>query len=235
MREWKGRIGLRDRLVGQRVRGRNRTRALLVSQGLPTPAGGRARTQAGLAGLGELAQPPPECAGGDLWGGELTLLPERHSSLVGPVGATEAELGASGAADESVPLTESIPGVGVRTAEVTAVRLGDAKRFTYANQVGAYAGLVPRPDQSGETDRRGRITKRGPKPLRSALVGCAWCSLRYDAWARGVWERLQANGLSKKKAVVALARKLLVRCWAMLKRNEPQKDQAKPAVAAAAS
>jgi hypothetical protein len=68
--------------------------------------------------------------------------------------------------------------------------------------------------------------------LRSALVECAWCALRYNAWARGVWLRLQGNGVSEKKAVVALARKLLVRCWGMLKRGEVWRDPvAAPAVA----
>lgn len=60
--------------------------------------------------------------------------------------------------------------------------------------------------------------------LRSALVECAWVVLRYNAWARGVWQRLQANGESKKRAVVALARKVLVRCWWMLKRGEAWRD-----------
>ena len=67
--------------------------------------------------------------------------------------------------------------------------------------------------------------------LRSALVECAWCLLRYNAWAKAVWQRLTDNGVSKKKAVVALARKLSVRCWAMLKRGEPWRD---PVAAAAA-
>jgi hypothetical protein len=49
-------------------------------------------------------------------------------------------------------------------------------------------------------------------------------SLRYNPWARSVWLRLQANGLSKKKAVVALARKLLVRLWAMLRTGQPWRD-----------
>ena len=230
-REWKSLIGLRKRLVGERVRGQNRIRALLVSQGLPAPVGNRAWTQAGLAGLGELAKALPDCSAGDLWRGELTLLLERHSFLVGQIGAIEAKLDALAAADKSVSLLESIPGVGTRTAEVIAVHLGDAKRFRHANEVSAYAGLVPRQYQSGETDRRGRITKRGLKVLRSALVECAWCLLRYNAWAKAVWQRLTANGVSKKKAVVALARKLLVRCWAMLKRGEPWRE---PVPAAAA-
>ena len=61
---------------------------------------------------------------------------------------------------------------------------------------------------------------------------CAWCSLRYNAWARATWLRLQQNGLSKKKAVVALARKLLVRCWAILRTGQPWRMPEPIAVAA---
>jgi transposase len=104
---------------------------------------------------------------------------------------------------------------------VIAAPLPDAKRFRSAGEVSAYAGLVPRQYQSGETDRRGRITRRGPELLRAALVECAWCSLRYNRGARDPWLRLRANGLSKKKAIVALARKLLVRCWAIRRTGQP--------------
>lgn len=60
--------------------------------------------------------------------------------------------------------------------------------------------------RAAETDGRGRITRRGPRLLRAVLVECAWYSLPYNAWARDTWLRLQANGLSKRKAIVALAR-----------------------------
>src|SRR5262249_59992076 len=112
---------------------------------------------------------------------------------------------------------------------VRAASPPDAGRFRSADRVGAYAGLAPRQYQSGETDRRGRITRRGPRLLRAALVECAWCSLRYNAWARATWLRLQANGLSKKKAVVAVARKLLVRCWAILRTGQPWRGPGAPA------
>lgn len=128
-------------------------------------------------------------------------------------------------------LLESVPGVGTRTAEVIVSHLPDPARFRRADEVGAYAGLVPRQYQSGETDRRGRITRRGPRVLRAALVECAWCSLRYNAWARDTWLRLQANGLSKKKAIVALARKILVRCWAILRTGRPWQSPAPAATA----
>ena len=86
--------------------------------------GNRAWTQAGLAGLGELAKALPDCSMGELWRGELTLLLERHSFLVGQIGTIEAKLDALGSADKSVSLLESIPGVDTRTAEVIAVHLG---------------------------------------------------------------------------------------------------------------
>jgi transposase len=76
------------------------------------------------------------------------------------------------------------------TAEVVAAYLNDASRFKTGKQVSAYGGLVPRQHQSGEMDRRGRITKRGPALLRKLLVECAWCMLRYNAWARGIYLRL---------------------------------------------
>ena len=89
----------------------------------------------------------------------------------------------------------------------------------------AYAGMVPRQYQSGETDHRGRISKRGPALLRKLLVECTWCLLRYNSWARSIWQRLTRNGkVRRKQAVVALARKLLVRCWAMLRDGTEWRD-----------
>src|SRR5262245_42191198 len=226
VRQWKSLIGLRKRLVSERVRSQNRIRGLLVSQGLPAPMGAKAWTALGLAGIGQFAQPLADCTPDDLWRGELSLLLERLRALDDQTRAVEARLDALAEGDGRVSLLQSIPGVGPRTAEVIAVHLSDARRFRRADEVGAYAGLVPRQYQSGETDRRGRITRRGPKLLRAALVECAWCGLRYNAWARATWLRLQANGLSKKKAVVALARKLLVRCWAILRTGQPWRSPA---------
>src|SRR4029077_17611304 len=97
--------------------------------------------------------------------------------------------------------------------------------FENGKQVSAYSGLVPRQHQSGEMDRRGRISKRGPAILRKMLVECAWCTLRYNAWARGIYQRLTGGGQRRKKqAIVALARKILVRCGAMLPAGKPWRD-----------
>jgi transposase len=130
----------------------------------------------------------------------------------------EKKLDALAKDNESVQLLETIPGVGPRTAEAVVAFLPEPERLRTAKQVSAYGGLVPRQYQSAETDHRGRITKRGPRTLRKLLVECAWVMLRYNSWARAVYGRLTHGGKTRKKqAIVALARKLLVRCWAMLR------------------
>jgi transposase len=89
----------------------------------------------------------------------------------------------------------------------------------------SYAGFVPRLYESGETSRRGRITKRGPRLLRKMLVECAWVMLRYNAWARRIVQRIsRGQKVRKKQALVALARKLLVRLWAMLRDRTAWRD-----------
>ena len=133
-------------------------------------------------------------------------------------------------------LLQTAPGLGPRTAETVAAYLHEPARFKTGKQVSAYGGLVPRQHQSGEMDRRGRITKRGPALLRKMLVECAWCMVRYNAWARGVYRRLTGGGQRRKKqAIVALARKILVRSWAMLRDKKPWHDpQTRSEIAVAA-
>lgn len=152
-----------------------------------------------------------------------------YRALVERIAEVERRLDARARADPATKLLETIPGMGPRTAEAVAAHLGDAKRFATAKQVGAYAGLVPRPYQSGVTDRKGKITRRGPALLRKLLVECAWCMLRYNRWAQEVYKRLTGGGQARKKpAVVALARKILVRCWAMLRDGVPWRAEPVP-------
>jgi transposase len=141
----------------------------------------------------------------------------------------EAKLDELGKTNAATQILQTIPGVGPRTAEAVAAFLPEPKRFKTTKQVSAYGGLVPRQYQSTDTDHRGRITKRGPRTLRKLLVECAWCMLRYNAWARSVYQRLTHGGKTRKKqAIVALARKLLVRCWAMLRDGAVWRDPQTP-------
>jgi len=202
--------------------------------GLPAPRGAEAWAALGLEGIGQHAKPLADCAADELWRGLLELALTEYRQVRELIDQAEAKLGALARADAGARLLQTIPGVGPRTAETVVAYLGDAGRFTKGKQVSAYGGLVPRQYQSGETDRRGRITRRGPALLRKLLVECAWVMLRYNGWARAVYLRLTQGGKARKKqAIVALARKLLVRCWAMLRDQAPWRDKT-PAPAALA-
>ncbi len=216
-RQWRALIAHRQALVGRRCAAQNRVRALLVGQGLPAPRGAKAWTALGLEGIGQHAKPLADCAADELWRGLLDLALTEFRQAQGRIAQAEAKLDQLAQADAGVRLLETIPGVGPRTAETVVAYLGDAGRFATGKQVSAYAGLVPRQYQSGESDRRGRITRRGPALLRKLLVECAWVMPRYNPWARAVYQRLSRGKARKKQAIVALARKLLVRCWAMLR------------------
>ncbi len=233
-RQWRALIACRQALVGRRCAAQNRIRAVLVGQGLPAPRGVKAWTELGLQGIGQHAKPLAECAADELWRGLLEIALTEYRQARKLIDQAEAKLDTLAQADAGVRLLETIPGVGPRTAETVVAYLGDAGRFRTGKQVSAFGGLVPRQYQSGECDRRGRITRRGPALLRKLLVECAWVMLRYNSWARAVYARLSRGQARKKQAIVALARKLLVRCWAMLRdgqpwRAEPQAKTAAPA------
>jgi len=108
-----------------------------------------------------------------------------------------------------------IKGVGALTALAYVLTLEDVNRFQKSREVGPYLGLVPRRNQSGDADPQGRITKTGDQYLRRLLVGCAQYILgpfgedsHLRTWGLGMAE--SGGKRAKKRAVVAVARKLAV-------------------------
>jgi len=124
---------------------------------------------------------------------------------------------------EAREIIKTAPGVGFVTAEVILSELGDISRFRNAKQVCAYAGLVPIVRQSGEKKSKNmRITKEGSGLLRWALVEAAWRLVRESPkWAARFSRLMQRSG--KKRAIVAMARKLLCVLFAMLRTSTPYK------------
>ena len=138
----------------------------------------------------------------------------------------EAELDRLGQAHPAVIQLQSIPGVGPRTAEAIVAFLDDPQRFRHSKQVGAYFGLVPRQDQSGGRDHRGRITREGPATMRQLLVEAVWQSVRHSPTVKAYFERLQRNDPDRKKiAIVATAHYLARVMWVMLKHGTLGKEQ----------
>jgi transposase len=120
--------------------------------------------------------------------------------------------------EEHYPQTEllrQVEGVGVLTALTFVLTLEDPRRFTKSRAVGAYLGLVPGKDQSGERDPQERISKEGDEMLRKLLVGSAHYILGpfgSDSDLRRHGEKIASRGAknAKKRAAVAVARKLSV-------------------------
>jgi transposase len=118
-------------------------------------------------------------------------------------------------------LLRQVEGVGVLTALTFVLTLEDPSRFEKSRSVGAYLGLVPARDQSGDRDPQKHISKEGDEMLRKLLVGSAHYILgpfAKDSDLRRHGEKIASRGgkNAKKRAVVAVARKLSVllhRLW----------------------
>jgi len=124
---------------------------------------------------------------------------------------------------EAREILKTAPQVGSVTAEVILSELGDISRFRNAKTVCAYAGLVPVVRQSGERKSKDmKITKEGSGLLRWALVEAAWRLVgKSPKWA-ALFSRLRHRS-GKKRAIVAVARKLLCVLYAMLRTSTPYK------------
>ena len=128
-------------------------------------------------------------------------------------------------ADEQYPVTErlrQVDGVGPLTALCFVLTVETPERFPHNRDVGSYLGLVPRRDQSGNTDKQLPITKAGNRQLRCLLVNCAHYILGPfgpPSYLRAAGERIALHGgkSAKKRAVIAVARKLAVTLLALWK------------------
>lgn len=222
VRQWRGLIGYRQGLVGERTRIRNRIRARLTELGYGWPFGKSGWTQKNLTGLKQLSRPLADCRPEELWRGQVAMEIQRLEDLEARLEEVETKLEALCADDARVKLVRTIPGVGPRLAEVIVAVIDDPHRFANGKQVGAYAGLTPRQYQSGQQDRQGRISGAGNGLLRALLVEVAWLGQQYNPWLKGIFEKTCRGSKARRKiAIVAVARRLLVVAWAMLRDQQP--------------
>lgn len=112
------------------------------------------------------------------------------------------------------------PGVGANTALAYALTIGDTKRFPRGKQVASYLGLVPRERSSGGKQRFGSISKQGNPLLRTLLVECTTIASRLDPGFRKEYQR-RCHKKHSAVAKVAMARKLAVRLYWMLRTQTP--------------
>ena len=117
-------------------------------------------------------------------------------------------------------LLRTVPGVGLLTGMEILVELQDMGRFRSSGEIASYMGLTPSEYSTGEYTRQGRITRSGNWRVRTALIESSWILITKDPWMRSRYMRLKSIKGSKR-AIVAIARRLIIRLRSMLLHNVP--------------
>jgi transposase len=209
-RHVRGRLVVRDALVRTRTRYISIIRALLRQHGYRVPSGSAEHFVHRVQRL---------------------PLPGRLRSVVAPLLAlmrplngqlaySDATIEHLAVQDPRVLRLRSVPSIGPVTAAAFLAAIDDAQRFHHAHQLEAYLGLVPGERSSGETQRRGAITKAGHSRPRWLLIQAAVSILRRrppQAEALRTWALRVAARRGKQVAVVALARRLAGILYALLR------------------
>jgi transposase len=112
-----------------------------------------------------------------------------------------------------------LPGIGITLGMTILAAIGDIKRFDSPKKLVGYSGLGASVHASGQTFRQGRITKAGRRDLRTALIEAAWAAVNSDPYWKQEFDRLSQR-LIPCKAIVAIARRLLVVLWNVLSQQQ---------------
>jgi transposase len=130
------------------------------------------------------------------------------------------ELAKSEKYSKKVQLLRSVPGIGVLVAIEMLVELQDVERFSSADKLAAYIGLTPSEYSTGQYVRQGRITRCGNKRVRTCAVEACWILITRDPLVRKKYDRLKRMK-GAKRAIIAIARNLMVKIRRILLNNEP--------------
>jgi transposase len=199
----------RHKLVGMRTQVKNQLQHLALNQGVRRQH--RLWSPAGRRVLEQLALPPWTARRRD---DLLGLLDGLEHSLKELDRAVEEQ---ARARPEAQRLMSQV-GVGPVVALAMVLTLGPVERFRHGKQVASYFGLIPRERSSGGRQRLGAISKQGNPFVRALLVQAAHVAVQHDAELRRQYLRL-AQRKNRAVATVAIARKLAVRLYGILRRE----------------
>jgi transposase len=199
----------RHKLVRLRVQVMNELQHLALNQGMQKKR--RLWSAAGQQALLELPLRP--------WASRRRedLLSVKRM-LDGPIAELDQALAVAAAQNENARLLMTQPGVGPVTSMAFVLTMGDVRRFPRGKQVASYLGLIPREYSSGGHQRLGSISKQGNRFLRMLLVEAAQIAVRYDPGLRREYLH-RCHTKAKGVAKVAVARKLAIRLYWMLRTN----------------
>lgn len=200
----------RDKLVKLRTTLKNKVNNLLAARGILI----RKESLGSEKGLGEVLAAPVT----ELERLELEILVGELRHLNESIKKLEGLLHDQGPKLPGWENLTSIKGIGATGASVLLSTIGKIEDFSDEGKLAAYFGIVPRVSNSNETERSGRITKRGCKLGRTTLVQCALIAVRYSPYLQTYYRRIAAHR-GTGKAIIALARKFLGIIYKTLKNN----------------
>jgi transposase len=200
----------RDKLVKLRTTLKNKVNNLLAARGILIPK----EHLSSEKGLMEVLNFPVT----ELERMELEILVEEIRHLNVSIKKLEGLLHDQGPKLPGWKNITSIKGIGETGASILLSTIGNIDDFADEGKLAAYFGIVPRVNNSNETERSGRITNRGCKLGRTALVQCALIAARYSPYLQNYYRRI-AGTRGTGKAIIALARKFLGIIYKTLKNN----------------
>jgi transposase len=210
VRDLRALLSHRRRLVALQTTAKNRLHSVLHRLNLKPPAGDLfARKQREWWKMLDLSATERLRVEQDL----ATL--EHIEPQIGAIDAELRRLSTSEEWAEQIPYLVQLPGVGLLTAMTILSAIGDITRFGAAKKLVGYAGLGAGVHASGKTHRDKGITKQGRRDLRYVLIEAARVAVQTHPYWKGEFARL-AKRIGEHKAVVAIARKLLLVIWHLL-------------------
>lgn len=220
VRAWRELITFRKRLIEKRTRAKNGLRCLLRSLGINPPKEFGLWTKQGTAWLQSLRFDQ------SLHAVKCCLLIEELETHSKHILLVERELLEFSKHNSAVQLLQTIPGVGLRTAEAVVAFIDDPHRFPNSKHLGSYFGLVPAQDQSGRINRLGHITKEGAPVVRAMLTEAVWQAVRRSPTVKTFQQRIQRGESDRRKiSVIATAHYLVRVMWSMLKNGTVWKEK----------
>ncbi len=206
-------------LVKHRSMLKHRVHATLVSFGKPCSV----TDLFGVAGrhmLADLQVPEP-------WRSTLEASVMAIDQLEAQIDDCNKQLRAMRPEHKYVKTLMTAPGIGWVLGYTIAAEIGEIERFASADKLVGYTGLCPRVIQSGDSDRRGPLTKSGPKFLRWAMLEATMHALRHEAYAERYQRTKRRLGKQRgaKVAQIDIARRLTKSLWHMLTYDQPFSPQ----------
>jgi transposase len=210
IREARCLLAHRRRLVGIQTMTRNRLQSLIHRHMLEVPAG-EPFSNKNLPWWDSIPVSPAEKI---LLRHYLDIL-AHLKPLIEQLDAQIASLSDSPDWRDLMTFVIQLPGIGITLGMTILAAIGDIKRFDSPKKLVGYSGLGASVHASGQTFRQGRITKAGRRDLRTALIEAAWAAVNSDPYWKQEFDRLSQR-LIPCKAIVAIARRLLVVLWHVL-------------------